>query len=163
MMIKRAYDTVFGFTMIELLIVLIIIGIMAVILLPMFSTMPERARLAEAKTVIDSMRTLLVLEHIKSGGFPPTPANTTTETTFTGSGMSLPEESLFNYTYVTAISRNECTIYAERNTNAWGGENPGRHWNIKLAIYHSGGSEDFEYLAINSTIPSSSGPTRIGW
>ena len=163
MMIKRTHNMISGFTMIELLIVLIIIGIMAVILTPLLSRMPERARLAEAKTVIDSVRTLLVLEHIKSGGFSLSPANTTTGTTFTGSGMSLPEESLFNYTYVTATSRNECTIYAERNTNAWGGENPGRHWNIKLVIYHSGGSEDFEYLATNSVVPSSSGPTQIGW
>ena len=63
-----------GFTLIEVLIVLIIIGILATLVMPQLTGMVERARTAEAMTTLGAIRTALMADNIERADFPATPA-----------------------------------------------------------------------------------------
>lgn len=61
-----------GFTMIELLIVIAIIGILAVLGISMFSSATKRARDAVRKSDLESIRQALVLYRSDNGTYPQT-------------------------------------------------------------------------------------------
>ena len=63
-----------GFTLIELMIVVAIIGILAAIALPAYQNYTARAQVSEALLAVSSMRTD-VTEFVQSTGTLPTPAN----------------------------------------------------------------------------------------
>ena len=54
-----------GFTMVELVFVIVIIGILAAVALPKFSETSDQAQLAKAITVLNNVRTALVTESQK--------------------------------------------------------------------------------------------------
>lgn len=58
-----------GFTLLELLIVIIIIGVLAVVALTQYKNLSERARMSEAKSVIGSIRTAERIYHEDQGKF----------------------------------------------------------------------------------------------
>lgn len=58
-----------GFTLIELIVVIIIVGILAAIGMGQYSRMVEKGRLAEAKMVIGSMRNLAYEYNLTNGSF----------------------------------------------------------------------------------------------
>lgn len=64
---KNAYQ---GFTLIELMIVVAIIGILASVALPAYGTYTARAQVAEAMTIVDELKKN-VTEHYKYKGFFP--------------------------------------------------------------------------------------------
>ena len=59
-----------GFTLIELLMVIVILGILAAIVLPKFTGRTEQAKIAGAKTQIDSMKTALNMFEVDNGYYP---------------------------------------------------------------------------------------------
>ncbi len=61
-----------GFTLIELMIVVVILGLLATIIMPRILNRPERARRAKAKIDIRSIGTALELFKIDTGRFPTT-------------------------------------------------------------------------------------------
>lgn len=64
-----------GFTLLELLIVIIIIGVLAVVALTQYRNLSERARMSEAKSVIGAIRTAERIYHEDQGSFTPTLAD----------------------------------------------------------------------------------------
>lgn len=59
-----------GFTLIELLVVVLIIGILSSIALPQYTTAVEKARSAEAVSLMASLRYAAERYRMQSGGFP---------------------------------------------------------------------------------------------
>jgi general secretion pathway protein G len=61
-----------GFTLIELMIVIVIIGILATLLIPKIMERPEEARRIKAKADIKTIESALKLYKIDSGAYPTT-------------------------------------------------------------------------------------------
>ena len=61
-----------GFTLIEILVVVVILGILASIIVPKIMKRPEEARRTKAKMDIKAIETALNLYRLDSGGYPST-------------------------------------------------------------------------------------------
>ena len=61
-----------GFTLIELMVVVVIIGILAGLIVPRIMGSDEKAREAKAKMQIESLETALKLYKLDNGSFPTT-------------------------------------------------------------------------------------------
>jgi len=118
-----------GFTLIEVLIVVIILGILAILLMPQISGMQEKARTAEAKEVMSTIRTLLMAYYQEHNAWPRDPH--TTDSPLQAEGTKCVEaalgdiveetKSFFNYGYCHGNggnlkdTANKCYIWAQRN------------------------------------------------
>jgi len=81
-----------GFTLVEILIVVVILGILAAIVIPQFTNASEEARLSSLKSNLQSIRAQLQLYKMKNDTFPP---SATMETLMTrdpnnGGGVGAP-------------------------------------------------------------------------
>ncbi len=61
-----------GFTLIELMVVIVILGILAGLIIPRIMGRPDEARAAKARMQIESMETALKLYRLDSGDYPTT-------------------------------------------------------------------------------------------
>ena len=62
----------YGFTLIEIMVVVVILGILAAIIIPRISDRPEQARRTKAIMDIKSIETALSLFHMDNGFYPST-------------------------------------------------------------------------------------------
>lgn len=61
-----------GFTLIELMVVIVILGILAGLIIPRIMGRPDEARQAKARMTIESMETALKLYKLDNGNYPTT-------------------------------------------------------------------------------------------
>ncbi|MBN1663828.1 MAG: type II secretion system major pseudopilin GspG [Deltaproteobacteria bacterium] len=61
-----------GFTLIELMVVIVILGILAGLIVPRIMGRPDEARQAKARIQIESMSTALKLYRLDNGAYPTT-------------------------------------------------------------------------------------------
>jgi general secretion pathway protein G len=61
-----------GFTLIELMVVIVILGILAGLIIPRIMGRPDEARAAKARMQIESMETALKLYKLDNGNYPTT-------------------------------------------------------------------------------------------
>jgi len=72
MCIKRYRDSERGFTLIELMVVIVILGILAGFIVPRIMGRPEEARRLKAKMQIQAIETALKLYKLDNGFYPTT-------------------------------------------------------------------------------------------
>lgn len=61
-----------GFTLIELMVVIVILGILAGLIIPRIMGRPDEARMAKARIQIESLETALKLYKLDNGSYPTT-------------------------------------------------------------------------------------------
>lgn len=64
-----------GFTLVEILIVVVILGILAAIVIPQFTDASTQSKLSSCRTTLQSMRSQIELYKIQHNDNPPTLAN----------------------------------------------------------------------------------------
>ena len=69
---KNNYSKQAGFTLIELMVVIIILGVLAGMIIPRVMGRPDEARQAKAKIQIESFESALKLYKLDNGGYPTT-------------------------------------------------------------------------------------------
>ena len=104
-----------GFTLIELILVIVILGILVALMIPQMSAMRERARTAEAKGVIGALRTSLVASYMESDAWPATMTTNGAINTALGTIIDI-GTTLFNYDITTD---GNAAIVATRNNRSW--------------------------------------------
>jgi len=70
---SKRYDPLPGFTLIELMVVIVILGLLATIIMPKILDRPEQARRLKAKVQIRNFQSALALLKTDTGRFPTTP------------------------------------------------------------------------------------------
>ena len=69
---KDIYNNKQGFTLIELMVVIVILGILAGLIIPRIMGRPEEARRMKARIQMESMETALKMYKLDSGNYPST-------------------------------------------------------------------------------------------
>jgi type II secretion system protein G len=75
-----------GFTLVEILIVVVILGILAAIVIPQFTNASTQAKEASMRSNLQSIRAQIQLFKIKNDDGPPAVASFETQMTGTGNG-----------------------------------------------------------------------------
>ncbi|HUU40767.1 MAG TPA: type II secretion system major pseudopilin GspG [Desulfatiglandales bacterium] len=71
-MIRNRFNDNFGFTLIEIMVVMVIIGILAGLIVPRIIGRPDEARRTKAQVQIESIETALKLYKLDNGNYPTT-------------------------------------------------------------------------------------------
>jgi general secretion pathway protein G len=72
MMQYKSWQKTRGFTLIEIMVVVVILGILAAIIVPRIISRPEEAKLVKAKQDVRVLESALELYHLDNGFYPST-------------------------------------------------------------------------------------------
>ena len=114
-----------GFTLLELMIVVIIIGILATVAIPQFTSVVEKARAAEAITILGSIRTGMSLYYLESGVYPANQSSLSGISSILGLDAT---STLWNFATTdpsATATRNSQTITLNYKNGSWSGNHPG--------------------------------------
>ena len=121
-----------GFTLIELMVVIVILGILVGIVAPRFMDEPHKARVVKAKLQIENLSTALKKFYIDNGFYPSTEQGLQALVSKPSSGR-VPREYP-THGYMTKIPK-----------DPWGNEyvyvSPGNHGGFDLSSYAADGEE----------------------
>ncbi len=128
-----------GFTLVEILIVVVILGILAAIVIPQFTEASTEAKLSSLCTDLQTMRSQIELYKIQHNDFPPDFANFTAQ--MTGQTDITGAVGTDYGPYVQKIATNQfndlATIEEEAVDTGLGGGNAGWHFNNVTGGFHA--------------------------
>lgn len=128
-----------GFSFIEIMVVVIIIGILATIIVPQLMSRPDEARIVKAKTDITAIENALNLYRLDNGVYPTT-----------DQGL----QALVSKPTSDPIPRNWKPYLKQMPKDPWGHNynylNPGEHGEIDVFTYGADGQPGGE--GVNATL-----------
>jgi prepilin-type N-terminal cleavage/methylation domain-containing protein len=95
-----------GFTLIELIVVIIIVGILASVGMTQYTKVVEKGRAGEARLILGSLRTAEIAENVENGAY----------TTVAGLGVAAPTACTTTHYFSYACSSSTGTCTATRCT-----------------------------------------------
>jgi prepilin-type N-terminal cleavage/methylation domain-containing protein len=102
-----------GFTLIELMIVVVIIGILAAIAIPRFTAVSDQAKQAEAEPILKQMCTLAEAYEMREGSWP-----TGDPSSVVGIGWDDPEAEYYGTWTLAGTNADDGTATAAKTANA---------------------------------------------
>ncbi len=142
----RSYPTQRGFTLIEIMVVVVILGILAAVVVPNIMGRPDDARITKAKQDIRVLESQLNLYKLDNYSYPTTqqgleslvtkPAGDPEPRNYKSGGYikSLPKDPWGNpYQYLQPGTRGELDLFSLGADNQPGGEGPAGdigNWNL---------------------------------
>lgn len=105
-----------GFTLIELMVVIVIIGILAAVAIPRFMGAQDRAKVGAAENDINSVRQALGLYEIDNSSFDITATTYGALTTAIEGYMSLPDTTNFSFTSYTGTDTTYTLVVDAKNS-----------------------------------------------
>ena len=137
---KRLLD---GFTLVEILIVVVIVGILAAIAIPAYFSYVEKAYATDAKTAIKSITQAAEMFRNEEGEYP---GDCTDEMTASGH-IALKESTLLKWTFDCTWPADDGTggtILATSTADMSGGENKEVTYNMTTSLFTGYGQKDQE-------------------
>ena len=98
-MMRKLLNSKEGFTLIELMIVLLVLGILATIAIPRFGDMTGKAKEVKAKSELKQVQTALELYYAEKGNYPNANANDAAFKTILDGYLSSGDLSSYTFTY----------------------------------------------------------------
>ena len=106
---KKVFKRRKGFTLIELMIVVVIIGILAAVAIPNFVEMTDEAKAARIQADLNTMGSAVEIYYVKNGSYPSSISDMVDKSGNTGYLRSVPEPPVSGTSYNLNSSTGEIT------------------------------------------------------